>query len=660
MDNEASTARLGRKCFVSQRGLQEILTWAKEHPEELQEAGTSRSSLKRTRENALKECAGPYGSIVKTMKVEAMDGKFSLSYLCPAASLYHASLRCKAFGSFLFDLLASNEPSIRNPWNLCLYADEVSPGNQLKVHNARKLWTIYWSLKEFGGKPLTQETAWFVWTVLRTDSTNNLKDTVSQLFKACAQSFFLSGQDFSIGFPLEFEGGARKVMVATIGYVLGDEPALKHIYENKGSAGKMPCLLCRNVVNKRYAPHHLGNLILHTELDAMKFVKHTDRSIWKIVDILAIRQTELSKGEFKDYQSNVGFNYAPYGILRDVPLRAKLKPVTATCFDPMHVYLVGGLFHNEMTALMAELGQHGINQARTHTFVNQWTWPAAVRDRGVSGKSLFAKKFDGDFKSSASEALSLYPVLREFVAQITDHRLKMACNSFKGIALVLDNLRLASAGKITGDDLHASILTHLQAFKAAYGEDRLVPKAHYAMHLAEQLKAHGILLTCFVHERRHKEIKRFANQMATGVAGVETSLLKDLFLNHTLDLINFDTPSVGNWTQCPPELSVSFANHLGLLILEDSLEIGLWSHKIKRGDVVVTENPSLVGEVNVHFKYGADFFSLICVYNKVQTNMFRKSDDIVLIDTTQILGACIHHWSGEVCKVAPHQFWPKD
>lgn len=93
MDNEASTARLGRKCFVSQRGLQEILTWAKEHPEELQEAGTSRSSLKRTRENALKECAGPYGSIVKTMKVEAMDGKFSLSYLCPAASLYHASLR---------------------------------------------------------------------------------------------------------------------------------------------------------------------------------------------------------------------------------------------------------------------------------------------------------------------------------------------------------------------------------------------------------------------------------------------------------------------------------------------------------------------------------------------------------------------------------------
>ena len=177
-----------------------------------------------------------------------------------------------------------------------------------------------------------------------------------------------------------------------------------------------------------------------------------------------------------------------------------------------------------------------------------------ISSQGVPGKGLFAKKIDGDFKSSASEAFSLYPVLTEFVAQIADHRLKMASNSFKGIALVLDNLRLASAGKITGDDLHASILTHLQAFKAAYREDRMVPKAHYAMHLAEQLKAHGILLTCFVHERRHKE-----------VAGVETSLLKDLFLNHTLDLINFDTPSVE-----------------GLLILEETLEIALWSHKIKR------------------------------------------------------------------------------
>lgn len=113
---------------------------------------------------------------------------------------------------------------------------------------------------------------------------------------------------------------------------------------------------------------------------------------------------------------------------------------------------------------------------------------------GALTKGLFAQKIDGDFKSSASEALSLYPVLREFVAQITDHRLKMARNSFKGIALVLDNLRLASAGKITGDDLHASILTHLQAFKAAYGEDRMVPKAHYAMHLAEQLKAKGSCL----------------------------------------------------------------------------------------------------------------------------------------------------------------------
>lgn len=661
MDDEASTVRLGRKCFVSQRGLQEILTWARDHPQELQETGTSRASLKRTRETAVRDCDGVYGPIVKTMKVEATSGKVDLTYLCPAASLFHASLRCKGFGAVLSAQMAANVPSIDKPWTVCLYADEISPGNQLKVHNARKLWAIYWSLKQLGGKALTQEASWFVWTVLRTDRTNDLKDAVSQLFKACVSSFFLPGQDLSIGLPLEFEGGARKVMVATCGYVLGDEQALKHIYENKGSAGKMPCLFCRNLVNRRYAPQPLGNLVLHTELDARKFAKHTDQSIWKIIDILPRRQAEMNKGEFKEYQSNVGFNCAPFGVLRDVSLRSKLKPISATCFDPMHVYLVGGLFHTEMTELLAALAMHGINQARVHSFIEKWTWPAATRDRGVSGKGLLAKKFEGDFKSSASEALSLYPVMREFVAQIPNHHLKAACNSFKSIALVLDNLRLASAGHISGEDLHASIVHHLEAFKLAYGDEKWVPKCHYALHLADQLKTHGLLLTCFVHERRHKEAKRFANQMSTGVPGVEASLLKDLWLNHTLDLSNFQAPSgESSWTPCPPELQVSFANHLGLLILEHTLEIALWSHKIKRGDVVVIENPSLVGEVNVHFKYGDGFLSLICVYTKVRTNLFRKSDDIVLIDTAQILGACIHHWSGEVCKIAPHQFWPKD
>ena len=234
------------------------------------------------------------------------------------------------------------------------------------------------------------------------------------------------------------------------------------------------------------------------------------------------------------------------------------------------------------------------------------------------------KKIDGEFKSSASEALSLYPVMREFVArEVTVHHLKAACNSFKGIALVVDNLRLASAGKITGDDLHESIVAHLKAFKHAYGEERMVPKSHYALHLGGQLKAHGMLLTCFVHERRHKECKRFANQMATGVPGVEASLLKDLFLNHTLDLIDFQTPPSQTWTPCPRDLSISFASHLGIVFLEHTLEIAARSQNIKRGDVVVAENPSLVGEVNVHFKYGDDFLSLICIYAKVPdtTNM---------------------------------------
>ena len=44
---------------------------------------------------------------------------------------------------------------------LARYNDEVSPGNQLKHHNKRKLQVLYWSLKEFGSCALSNEYHWF-------------------------------------------------------------------------------------------------------------------------------------------------------------------------------------------------------------------------------------------------------------------------------------------------------------------------------------------------------------------------------------------------------------------------------------------------------------------------------------------------------------------
>ena len=44
--------------------------------------------------------------------------------------------------------------------------------------------------------------------------------------------------------------------------------------------------------------------------------------------------------------------------------------------------------------------------------------------------------------------------------------------------------------------------------QASYGESHFLPKHHFCLHLPRQLETHGLLCSCFVHERRHKIMKR--------------------------------------------------------------------------------------------------------------------------------------------------------
>ena len=658
-----SIATLGRRSFVSQRGLEELLTWARNHKDILGDIGVSRGSLKRAREKSIQDCCGPYGPIIKEFTLKTAESReVKVSYLCPAASLHNAALCCPGFSPLLQECLTRTPPTILRPWRLVVYTDEVSPGNQLKAQNSRKLWAIYWSVQELGSRALTKEESWFVLTLLRSDAVSQLQDTVSQLMKAALGTFFEHSANFSMGVPLTFLDGSSKVLVATIGYLLGDESALKHTYENKGSAGKMLCLFCNTTVNRRYAPAVLGRLVLHTDLDTSKFCLHTDASVWQYVDALQAKRPSMNKKEFNDYQSNIGFNLAPAGVLRDLRLREHLQPISATCFDPMHIYFVNGLFHLEVTLLLSVLNAAGIKRERIHAFLQDWDWPAAVRDRGATGKKLFAKKTDGDWKSSASEALALYPVLRVFCSQLPRSAMTMAAvNSFLALCQVLDDIRLASAGAIGATVLLEHIRAHLKAFQLAHGLDRFLPKAHYSLHLPDQLLKHGVLLQCFTHERRHKELKRYANNYCTGIDTVERSLLGEVFLTHVLDLREFSMgSSLEKWNTAGPELVGIFVRHFQTL-LQSELLFSAYVDRVKVGDVVVCKEPEGLGEVICNYKYENQKFSLISFFEKRDApNTFLVRSNLHMVMSTDIRGPCIFKRSGDICEIAPESFLPRD
>ena len=242
--------KVGRKSFVSQHGLAEVLRAVKEA--DSLPAGISQSSVKRAREKRM-SADTPFGPMIKQWKLgNKTGGEIAIDYLDPAACLWHRLNSCELFRSFMLQMLDRKQATINSRWGIVLYSDEVSPGNQLKVTNARKLQTFYWSFREFGTS-LTREDAWMLLTTVRSKTVADLADGLSQLAKHCMLSFSEDERNFRLG--LSFPG---MVLTAELAVVVADESALKHMFECKGASGKVPCMFCRNIVLKRYAPAPLN------------------------------------------------------------------------------------------------------------------------------------------------------------------------------------------------------------------------------------------------------------------------------------------------------------------------------------------------------------------------------------------------------------------
>ena len=461
-------AKFGRKSFVSQNALAEILTAVRESGEVPQ--ATSRSTVKRRRETAI-EADTPYGPLLQTFEAEKADGtKVSLPFCSPAAFLYHASRTCPVMQKLL-DCASQTENSFLRPWKIILYVDEISPGNQLKTTNRRKLQAFYWAVQEIGGLELTQEHSWNVLTCVRTEIANDLKGGWSHLFKQCVKLFFVETGNLESGIQVQV-GGAMRMVCFQLGYFLADESAIKHAYENKGASGKMMCLFCQTTVAERYAPNVMGPLIKHTEHDCSKFCLHTDRTVWQTVDHLAARHAAgASKKDMEELEKKLGFNHWPGGPLLDIDLRSRLKPITHTCFDPMHVFFVAGVFHKEVTLLLNKLAVCRITHKVLHEWCSSFVWPHIHSSAAATAKHSFQKKkdVDADFKCSASEALALYPVLRSFLQNMDQDRitseLHPAILSFFCLCDVLDSLKYAATGSMTGATLRTKVEAHLAQFK---------------------------------------------------------------------------------------------------------------------------------------------------------------------------------------------------
>ena len=177
----------------------------------------------------------------------------------------------------------------------------------------------------------------------------------------------------------------------------------------------------------------------HTSLEVNRLKLHSDRSIYDFVKYLKDKALHLNRHDLEEVETAIGFSPWPEGLLQDESL--DIAPISSTAFDPMHVYLVAGLFHIEATLLLEKLGHAGVRRTASDKFLQDITWPAVVQSSGTSGKSAFAKKVQDTFKCTAGEPLALYPTLRLFlsVAPVNNAITRPAIKSFYSLCAVLDS-----------------------------------------------------------------------------------------------------------------------------------------------------------------------------------------------------------------------------
>lgn len=128
--------------YLSSSGLSSVLKEIRDHgmPKRI-----DRKAIKRAREEVLPPEVFTTVSLLMTDKSEK-----DFPAVHPVRQLQHAASTIPAFANFLASKLELHANDRSRPFKLCLYSDEVTPGNPL-VANERKLVCFYFSFVEFDG-----------------------------------------------------------------------------------------------------------------------------------------------------------------------------------------------------------------------------------------------------------------------------------------------------------------------------------------------------------------------------------------------------------------------------------------------------------------------------------------------------------------------------
>lgn len=562
----------------------------------------------------------PYGSLLMSVPlVRSCGAHTSMLVVNPFAMLSRAASSV-GFATLLQRRFNEVPCTPDNPWRIVLYSDEVVPGNQLSNDNKRKLWVVYWSFLELGPEALAREDAWFCMAAQRSSDVAKVAAGMSQVFGVMIKLFFGSAvHDFSTGgVVIRSPSGNMARIFAKLGMILQDGAAHKSVWHCKGDAGTKICMLCLNLYTRKseIVDEDGEHLLTCTLVQESELHFATDADVRGSVRRLASKQLTEPPKLFDRWQQAVGFRHEPHNLLLDPGLDDVVMPVSQFCHDWMHAIMVHGIF-NTVTFLMLEAmiaNGHRDIWDMLRGYVALWTWPARIGGAGLNDvfqpKRASASRRAKLFKATASEGLSLYSVMAYFVKTVIlpSGLAVCECKAFLAMASVIDLLSAIPLGVTSPAQLATAIKTFLEKCIEADWQAYMHPKFHWMVHLPKHLERFNCLPTCWVHERKHRMVKRYATEICNTVT-YERSILGEVCSHHLAELAKPDVFSFEGLVKprpAPPRVHELLTSELELPVGEQVL----YSHEARcssfepcsKGDVVLLEHGGQVvaGQVWFH------------------------------------------------------------
>ena len=338
------------------------------------------------------------------------------------------------------------------------------------------------------------------------------------------------------GIHLDLHGGGTAHLWFDCKIVVADEAALHGLLSCKGSSGLKCCCMCANIFNWKIdrgciARDRSGTARYHTTHDFDSLVLHTPSSIDTIFRSLGA----AAASELAELETRLGWKWELHSAMVDPAFRRQINPCASVTFDGMHCFFVNGVFNHAAGKLIKRLKELKI-MTEIEEFVNLWKCPRQLSNR-ISIQEVFSPDriksslAAGTLKCSASEGVSIVPILAQYclivLRRLPGIREHLEC--FLALALAIGRWQRAPRRLCTPRMLKDAIVDFLKKFFDLYGPESMTIKFHYILHMPLQFDR---LINCWVHERKHKHIKRYGDVHANTSGDWDKGVLRDVTCDH--------------------------------------------------------------------------------------------------------------------------------